>query len=302
MNEQRNGGYRSGFSAICGFPNAGKCTLLNALIGQKIAIVSDKAQTTRNKITGVLTREDHQIVFLDTPGVTGARNLLGESMQKAVGDALSDVDVVLLVLDPAAGVRDRDLKLMGRLEKGRAPVLVLLNKCDIASEAQMVEAEKRVGESALHAYRTLRTSGSTGDGLPELEKAILALLPEGPQYYPEEMVTDQPERMICAEIIREKALRLLREEIPHGIGVSIDRMSTRTDEQLTDIYATVLCERESHKGIIIGRNGSMLKRIGTDARREIEEMLEMRVNLQLFVKVREDWRNKPAVLKELGYE
>ena len=302
MNEGMNVEYRSGFAAICGCPNSGKSTLLNALIGQKIAIVSDKAQTTRSKITGVLTREGYQIVFLDTPGVTGARNLLGESMQKAISDALADVDAVLLVLDPTSGVREKDLKLMERLEKGHAPVLVLLNKCDIASEAQMEEAENMVRGSCLHAYRILRTSGMTGEGLRELERTILALLPQGPQYYPEEMVTDQPERLICAEIVREKALRLLRDEIPHGIGVSIDRMSVRADERLTDVYATVLCERESHKGIIIGRGGSMLKRIGTEARREMEEMLETRVNLQLFVKVREDWRNKPAVLKELGYE
>ena len=295
-------GYRSGFAAICGCPNAGKSTLLNSLIGQKIAIVSDKAQTTRNKITGVLSGGGYQIVFLDTPGVTGAKNLLGEAMQKAVGDALSDVDVILLVLDPAAGVRDRDMKLMERLEKGKAPVLALLNKLDIASERQMEDAESRIGESGLHVYRTLRISGATGEGLPELKSQILELLPEGPQYFPEDMITDQPERLICGEIVREKALRLLREEIPHGIGVSVDRMSVREGEGLTDIYATVLCERESHKGIIIGRNGAMLKKIGTDARREMEEMLETRVNLQLFVKVREDWRNKPSVLRELGYE
>ena len=294
--------YKSGFVTICGCPNVGKSTLLNRLVGQKIAIVSHRAQTTRNKITGVLTRKDYQIIFLDTPGVTGARNKLGDYMQKAVSDALTEVEAVLLVLDPTAGVRERDLALMERLKKAKAPILVVLNKRDIASAAQMDAARKAVEESGLPVHQLLTISAETGDGVAELEEALKPLLVEGPQYFPEDMVTDQPERVICGEMIREKALQLLREEVPHGIGVSMDRMELRPERDLMDVYATIYCERDSHKGIIIGRGGSMLKRIGAESRKDMEWMMGLRINLQLFVKVKEDWRNKPSVLKELGYE
>ena len=294
--------YKSGFVTICGCPNVGKSTLLNRLVGQKIAIVSHRAQTTRNKITGVLTRKDYQIIFLDTPGVTGARNKLGDYMQKAVSDALTEVEAVLLVLDPTAGVRERDLALMERLKKAKAPILVVLNKRDIASAAQMDAARKAVEESGLPVRQLLTISAETGDGVAELEEALKPLLVEGPQYFPEDMVTDQPERVICGEMIREKALQLLREEVPHGIGVSMDRMELRPEGDLMDVYATIYCERDSHKGIIIGRGGSMLKRIGAESRKDMEWMMGLRINLQLFVKVKEDWRNKPSVLKELGYE
>ncbi|MBQ2769737.1 MAG: GTPase Era [Clostridia bacterium] len=294
--------YKSGFVTICGCPNVGKSTLLNRLVGQKIAIVSHRAQTTRNKITGVLTRKDYQIIFLDTPGVTGARNKLGDYMQKAVSDALTEVEAVLLVLDPTAGVRERDLALMERLKKAKAPILVVLNKRDIASAAQMDAARKAVEESGLPVHQLLTISAETGDGVADLEEALKPLLVEGPQYFPEDMVTDQPERVICGEMIREKALQLLREEVPHGIGVSMDRMELRPEGDLMDVYATIYCERDSHKGIIIGRGGSMLKRIGAESRKDMEWMMGLRINLQLFVKVKEDWRNKPSVLKELGYE
>ena len=294
--------YKSGFVTICGCPNVGKSTLLNRLVGQKIAIVSHRAQTTRNKITGVLTRKDYQIIFLDTPGVTGARNKLGDYMQKAVSDALTEVEAVLLVLDPTAGVRERDLALMERLKKAKASILVVLNKRDIASAAQMDAARKAVEESGLPVHQLLTISAETGDGVAELEEALKPLLVEGPQYFPEDMVTDQPERVICGEMIREKALQLLREEVPHGIGVSMDRMELRPEGDLMDVYATIYCERDSHKGIIIGRGGSMLKRIGAESRKDMEWMMGLRINLQLFVKVKEDWRNKSSVLKELGYE
>ena len=294
--------YKSGFVTICGCPNVGKSTLLNRLVGQKIAIVSHRAQTTRNKITGVLTRKDYQIIFLDTPGVTGARNKLGDYMQKAVSDALTEVEAVLLVLDPTAGVRERDFALMERLKKAKAPILVVLNKRDIASAAQMDAARKAVEESGLPVHQLLTISAETGDGVADLEEALKPLLVEGPQYFPEDMVTDQPERVICGEMIREKALQLLREEVPHGIGVSMDRMELRPEGDLMDVYATIYCERDSHKGIIIGRGGSMLKRIGAESRKDMEWMMGLRINLQLFVKVKEDWRNKPSVLKELGYE
>lgn len=223
-------------------------------------------------------------------------------MQKAVSDALTEVEAVLLVLDPTAGVRERDLALMERLKKAKAPILVVLNKRDIASAAQMDAARKAVEESGLPVHQLLTISAETGDGVAELEEALKPLLVEGPQYFPEDMVTDQPERVICGEMIREKALQLLREEVPHGIGVSMDRMELRPEGDLMDVYATIYCERDSHKGIIIGRGGSMLKRIGAESRKDMEWMMGLRINLQLFVKVKEDWRNKPSVLKELGYE
>lgn len=294
--------YKSGFITITGCPNVGKSTLLNKLIGQKIAIVSDRAQTTRNKITGVLTRRDYQIVFMDTPGVTGAKNRLGDYMQKAVEDALSEVEAILFVADPTVGVRERDVALCERLKHARSPIIALINKCDIASKAQTEAAREALNKTELPFLHMLSVSGQTGEGLAEFEEKLLPLLTEGPQYFPEDMVTDQPERVICAELIREKALSMLREEVPHGVGVAIDRMELRPEGELTDVYATIYCERDSHKGIIIGRGGAMLKKIGAEARRDMEWMLGTRVNLQLFVKVKDDWRNKPSVLHELGYE
>ena len=295
-------GYLSGFVTIVGCPNVGKSTLLNRLVGQKIAIVSNRAQTTRNKITGVLTRDGYQIVFLDTPGVTGARSRLGDYMQKAVDDALSEVEAILFVVDPKEGVRERDAALSERLSHAKAPIIALLNKCDISSAAELDAAREALHKTELPLLDLLAVSGATGEGLDALEQKLLPLLTEGPQYFPEDMVTDQPERIICAELVREKALLLLREEIPHGVGVAVERMETRPEGDLTDVYATIYCERDSHKGIIIGRGGSMLKRIGAEARQDMEWMLGTRVNLQLFVKVKEDWRNKPSVLHELGYE
>lgn len=292
--------YRSGFFTIIGCPNAGKSTLLNRLVGQKIAIVSDRAQTTRNKITGVVTRPGYQMVFLDTPGVTQPRNKLGDYMQKAAFDALDAVEGVLFVADATVGIKSRDEALIERLRSSRAPVFALINKADAASAAAMREIrETLTGKEFFREI--LSISAATGDGVANLEQKLLELLPEGPQYFPDDMVTDQPERIICGELIREKTLRLLREEIPHGIGVGVDKMETRPDGVM-DVWATLYCERDSHKGIIIGKGGSMLKKIGMEARRDVEWLLGCRVNLQLWVKVKEDWRNKTSVLVELGYE
>ena len=344
--------YHSGFAAIIGCPNVGKSTLLNRLVGQKIAIVTDRAQTTRNKITGVLTREDYQIVFLDTPGLTTPKNRLGSFMQQVATQATRDVDAILFVLDTTAHTFARDRAILENLTVGavvhptnpldssgpasaRPPIFILLNKSDAASAAQLENAENLVHEINPN-WPILKISALTGKGVPELEAALRALLPPGPQYFPPDMVTDQPERLICAEIVREKALQLLREEVPHGVGVGIDKMALRVTagtvtagtvrsdtavsgepspchachapchapchaSDLMDIWATVYIERESQKGILIGKGGSMLKRIGTEARRDIEGLLGQRVNLQLWVKVKEDWRNKPSVLAELGY-
>lgn len=295
-------GYRSGFAAIVGCPNVGKSTLINRLVGQKISIVSDRAQTTRNRIMGVLHGEGFQIVFLDTPGVTEAKNRLGSFMQKAVADALSEVNAVLFVVDPLIGVRERDLALLGRLSRAKAPVFALINKSDAATVDQLNAAADALRENGAFLADVQTVSAKTGDGVKELVEGLLPTLAEGPQYFPDDMVTDQPERVVTAELIREKALLLLREEVPHGVGVAIDRMEQRPGAELMDIYATIFCERDSHKGILIGRGGAMLKRIGTEARKDIEWMLGSRVNLQLYVKVNEDWRNKLSALRELGYE
>ncbi len=294
-------GFRSGFVSIIGSPNVGKSTLLNKLIGQKISIVTDRAQTTRNKITGVLSKPDWQIVFLDTPGVTNPKNKLGEYMQKIAYDAMNEVEAILFVADATQGVRERDAALLDKLAHAKAPVVAFINKTDAASLGQANDAQEAL-EQRDFIKTILRGSAQTGTGLSELEQALEALLVPGPQYFPDDMITDQPERLICGELIREKALMMLREEVPHGVGVGIDKMERREEGDLMDVYATIYCERDSHKGIIIGKGGSMLKRIGQESRKDIEWMLGCRVNLQLWVKIKEDWRNRPGMLHELGYE
>ena len=292
-------GYKSGFFSIVGCPNVGKSTLINRLVGQKIAIVTDRAQTTRNRITGVLTRKDYQMIFLDTPGMTKPKSKLGEYMQKVAEDASQDTEAILFVVDALNGVRDRDADVMRILKNERSPVIVLINKCDAASAAQMADAREKIAQAGFDTV--LAISAKNGDNIDELEELLKGYLTEGPQYFPEDMVTDQPERVICAEMIREKTLQLLRDEIPHGIGVGIDKMELRPEGDLMDVWATVYCERESHKGIIIGKGGKMLKRIGTEARKDIEWLLGVRVNLQIWIKVKEDWRNRQQMLNELGY-
>ena len=292
-------GYKSGFFSIVGCPNVGKSTLLNRLVGQKIAIVTDRAQTTRNRITGILTRKDYQMIFLDTPGMTKPRNKLGTFMQKTAEEASKDTEAILFVVDALQGVRERDADVMRIVRTQRSPVIVLINKCDAASAAQMQEAQEAIANAGFETV--IAVSAKTGENLDKLEELLKNYLTEGPQYYPEDMVTDQPERVICAEMIREKTLELLREEIPHGIGVGVDKMQMRPDGKLMDVWATIYCERESHKGIIIGRGGKMLKRIGSEARKDIEWLLDVQVNLQLWIKVKEDWRNRQQMLNELGY-
>lgn len=292
-------GFKSGFFSIVGCPNVGKSTLINRLVGQKIAIVTDRAQTTRNRITGVLTRKNYQMIFLDTPGMTKPRSKLGEYMQKVAEDASQDTEAILFVVDALNGVRERDSDVMRLLKQERSPIIVLINKCDEASAAQMQSARSCIEEAGFGTV--LAISAKTGENIDRLEELLKEYLTEGPQYFPEDMVTDQPERVICAEMIREKTLQLLRDEIPHGIGVGIDKMELRPEGDLMDVWATVYCERDSHKGIIIGKGGKMLKRIGIEARKDIEWLLGVRVNLQLWIKVKEDWRNRQQMLNELGY-
>lgn len=291
--------FLSGFISIIGSPNVGKSTLMNRLVGQKVSIVSARAQTTRNRIMGVVTRDAYQIVFLDTPGVTTPKNKLGEYMLKVAWEAMDQVEAVLLVIDGGRGIGEKDESLIETLGRAKAPIVCAVNKTDVASPVSVEQCRAKLADAGFNEIFTV--SAANGDGVAELEAALSKKLVAGPKYFPDDMVTDMPERLVCCELIREKALNLLREEVPHGIGVGIDKMEAREDG-ITDIWATLYCERNGHKGIIIGKNGSMLKRIGTDARLEMEWLLGTRVNLQLWVKVKEDWRNKQGVLHELGYE
>lgn len=293
--------YKSGFVSIIGCPNVGKSTLLNRLVGQKIAIVSPRAQTTRNRITGVLTRPGYQMVFLDTPGVAAPRNRLGEYMRRVAYSALDEVEAVLYLVDPINGLRERDEALVERIKQAKAPKVGVINKIDSASLEQVEAAEAFLSRAECFDH-VLRISAQDGAGVDKLEQLLRGYLVEGPQYFPDDMVTDIPERLLCAELIREKALLLLHEEVPHGVGVEVDRMYVRPDGRITDIWATIYCERDGHKGIVIGRGGAMLRRIGEAARKDMEWMLGTQVNLQLYVKVREDWRNSASALRELGYE
>lgn len=294
-------GYKSGFVTIIGRPNVGKSTLMNHLIGQKIAITSNKAQTTRNRIQTVYTCDRGQIIFLDTPGINRAKNKLGEYMMSAVDSALSEMDVVLWLVEPTTYIGKGEQAIIERLKKVKTPVLLIINKIDTVEEKMVQEA--------VEAYRkeydfdaVLPVSALRNRNTDQIIQAILKYLPEGPQYYDEDTITDQPERQIVAEMIREKALRCLDHEIPHGIAVVIDRMKERADGGIIDIDATIICERDSHKGIIIGKQGAMLKKIGTQARIDMEKLLDTKVNLKLWVKVKKDWRDSDYLLKNFGFE
>lgn len=294
-------GYKSGFVTIIGSPNVGKSTLMNLMVGQKISIVSERAQTTRNRIAGVVTRKGYQIVFLDTPGVTGAKNRLGEYMLRVAYESLREVECILFMLDASKGVREMDESLIAALRErvGNTPVVAAINKTDLATFDDIETIRERL-EKEDFIKNILPISAETGRNVDKLEEIMKGCLVDGPQYYPDDMVTDQPMRVITAEIIREKALKSLRQEIPHGIGVEIERIALREDG-INDINAVIYCERDSHKGIIIGGRGAMLKRIGSAARPEIETLFGTKVNLQLWVKVRPDWRNSANALRELGY-
>lgn len=292
--------YKSGFATIYGSPNVGKSTLMNALLGQKVAIVSAKAQTTRTRIRGVLSLPKAQIILIDTPGVQAPKNRLGEYMAKAGAQALRDVECILYVADPTAGIRERDESILQQIKKQNTAVIAVINKVDIASAEQLAAARERLAQEEWLAD-VLECSAATGRGLTKLIDRLLDYMPEGPQYFPEDMVTDQPERVLCAEFIREACLQNLDQEIPHGIAVEIEKISLREDRELYDIWAVIYCERESHKRILIGKKGSMLKKIGGAARKQVEWLMDARVNLQLWVKVRDRWRESNTALQDLGY-
>ncbi len=292
-----SGSFKSGFISILGSPNVGKSTLLNSFVGQKISIVSNKAQTTRNKIIGVLTRGDRQMIFIDTPGIHDPRTKLGEYMVDAAYSANRDVDVTLFMIDSKAGFGERDQEILSKLSKSY--LLVAVNKTDLVSREDVEKIHGRLHGFSIDEEHIVDISALYGTGIYDLENRIMEMLPEGPKYYPEDTVTDMPEKFICAEFIREKALYFLRDEIPHGIGIEIEKV-TETDE-LISVYAVIICEKSSHKGIIIGRNGSMLKRIASESRKDMEMLFGTKVYLEVFVKVKDDWRNSNFMLKELGY-
>ena len=286
---------KSGFVAILGSPNVGKSTLMNAFVGAKIAIVSEKAQTTRNRIAGVVTKEGYQIVFLDTPGIHEPRTKLGEYMVKTAYSAGRDVDVILMLIDAKKGIMLRDKEIISRLD--RKKLIAAVNKKDLVSK-ETVSAQMDLLRT-LGADTVFALSAKYHEGVQELEKEIVDRLPFGPKYYPDDMQTDMPERFIASELIREKMLTNLRDEVPHGVGIEIEKFEEQ--EEITNISAVIYCERESHKGTIIGRKGSMLKKIGTEARLDLEMLTGTKVFLELFVKVKEGWRNSNFMLKELGY-
>lgn len=290
--------YKSGFVTLIGRPNVGKSTLMNYLIGQKIAITSNKPQTTRNRIQTVLTTKEGQIIFVDTPGIHKAKNKLGEYMVNVAEKTLKEVDVVLWLVEPTTFIGAGEKHIAGQLERIQTPVILVINKTDSVKKEDVllsIAAYKDVCGFA----EIVPVSARNGDNTEELLKVIMKYLPYGPQFYDEETITDQPERQIVAELIREKALHSLNEEIPHGIAVAIDSMKLKN--KVMHIDATIICERDSHKGIIIGKQGNMLKKIGSTARYEIEKMLNLQVNLKLWVKVKKDWRDSDYLMRNFGY-
>lgn len=295
--------FHSGMVAIMGRPNVGKSTLMNAFIGEKVAIVSNKPQTTRSRVMGVAThlekdgKSGWQIVFLDTPGLHTPRTRLGETMVKAARDALDGVDALIVMVE-AGAVGPKDREIIEEMASKNVKKALVINKIDLASREALARLLETFNSAPYDAI--VPVSAQKGDNMEALKAKLISFLPEGPMYFPEDMITDQPERVLCGEIIREKALRALREEIPHGIGVEMQRIE-KVSETLTEIHATIYIERASHKRIVIGKQGETLKRIGTQAREDIERLLGTHVMLNLWIKVREDWRNREGDLKTLGY-
>ena len=293
--------FKSGFATLIGRPNVGKSTLMNHLIGQKIAITSNKPQTTRNRIQTVYTSKKGQIVFLDTPGIHKAKNKLGEYMVNVAEQTLKEVDVVLWLVEPTDFIGKGELHIAEQLKKANVPVILIMNKIDMVAKDKLpgfMENYRKIYDFE----EIIPVCALRGVNMEKVISAIFRFLPYGPKFYDDETITDQPQRQIVAEMIREKALRCLDEEIPHGIAVAIDRMKERPDGSVIDIDATIICEKDSHKGIIIGKGGSMLRRIGSQARMEIEKMMEMKVNLQLWVKVKKEWRDSDFMIKNFGYD
>lgn len=292
---------KTGFVTIIGRPNVGKSTLMNKLIGQKVAITSNKPQTTRNKIKTVYTDEQGQIIFVDTPGIHKSKNKLGEYMVNVAERTMSEVDVILWLVEPTTYVGAGEQHIVNQLKQTKTPVILVINKIDTIKKEEVLNYIAAY-KDLLDFAEIVPVSAKTGNNTNELIASIYKYLPYGPLYYDEDTLTDQPMRQIVAELIREKALHALDDEIPHGIAVTIERMKERPDGSVVDIDATIVCERESHKGIIIGKQGAMLKKIGSNARYEIEKMMEQKINLKLWVKVRKEWRDNDLLIKNYGYD
>lgn len=295
------GNVKSGFVTLIGRPNVGKSTLMNKIIGQKIAITSNKPQTTRNRIQTVFTDERGQIVFVDTPGIHKAKNKLGEYMVGAAVKTLSEVDVICWLVEPSTFIGAGEQSIIERLKSVNVPVILVINKMDTVKKEEVLPVIEKYSRELKFA-EIVPLSARNGDNVDDLVDTIFKYLPYGPMFYDEDTVTDQPMRQIVAELIREKALHALNEEIPHGIAVAADSMKLRGNKKIYDIDATIICERDSHKGIIIGKGGEMLKKIGTNARYEIEKQLDCKVNLKLWVKVKKEWRDSDILLKNFGYD
>lgn len=291
----------SAFIAIVGRPNVGKSSLLNRFVGEKVAIVSPKPQTTRTRITGVFTEGETQFVFIDTPGLHNPRTKLSEFMVKQIKDSVVDVDAAVLVTEPLGKIHPMELELLQRFRDLCIPAILAINKIDTIPKKDVM-MEKISAFSKLFPFEAVvPVSALTGDGMPQLLEELSHYAKEGPHYFPDDAMTDQPERVIVAEIIREKLLNCLSEEIPHGTAVTVEQMVEREEKDLIDIHAVIYCEKDSHKGIIIGKKGTMLKKVASQARRDIESFLDIKVNLQCWVKVKEDWRNRPGVIRDLGF-
>ena len=290
---------KSAMITVCGRPNAGKSTLTNALVGEKVAIVSPKPQTTRNRITAIVEHGDTQFVLLDTPGFHKPKTRLGDYMVNVVRESVADVDCVLLMVEPLPSVGPQEEALIERIKQSGAPAILLINKIDTVDKAKLLEV-MAVYSQAYDFDAILPVSAKTGDGLKELLTELEKYAVEGPHLFPDDMITDQPERQICAELVREKLLRCLDKEIPHGTAVEVTKFSER-DNGIIDLEVTIFCEKDSHKGIIIGKKGAMLKKIGELARKDIEEFMGTKVNLQTWVKVKENWRDSMASLRNFGF-
>lgn len=294
---------RSAFITIVGIPNVGKSSILNRILGRKIAIVSSKPQTTRTRIMGILTDGDDQLVFIDTPGLHKPRTQLGEYMVRAINESVQGGDIAVLVVEAAGGVRNGEISLIEKLKKSRMPAILAINKIDTLKNKKDALLEAILSYSKLYHFdAVVPVSAETGEGIPALMEELKKHCAEGGHFFDDDAVTDQPEKVIVSEIIREKILRLCDKEIPHGTAVVIESMREREEGGIIDIEATVYCERESHKGIIIGKRGSMLKKISTYSRQDIERFFGCKVNLQTWVKVKEDWRNRSALLTNFGYD
>lgn len=293
---------KSAFVAIVGAPNVGKSTLLNALIGEKIAIVTDKPQTTRNRITGIITQEETQLVFLDTPGWHKAQTSLSDYMLREIKESLSGIELVLVMTESYGKIKENELELIKNLKARQIPAILLVNKVDaIEQKEQMIP--KIHNFSQLYDFDEIYPiSAKTGQGLDILLEKVKTYAKDSPHFFDEDSYTDQPERVIISEIVREKLMRNLWEELPHGIAVVVESMKERPEQNLMDIHATIFCERDSHKGMIIGKKGKMLQTVGSQARSDIEAFLDIPVNLQLWVKVKKDWRNKENIIRQLGFD